>query len=750
MVESMVASWEYTKFDGDNEFRICTFITTEKQRITFLGTGLPQKKGVKYDFTGQFENGKFGRQFKVDSFELIAPKDEDSTINYLASGNFRGIGKKTAQRIFDMFGSDTLNVIENEPEKLLDIRGITITKIENITEDYKIAKDMSELYNFFSKHKLPMQVCGECYKKWGKDALFLLRQSPYDLYKRFHVSFTLTDKMALHEGVYPTHPERVEAAVLYALKEKIASLGHVFLLLDDFYASLLSVLNLNLDSKKVIVIADIIETIKQLRERKVISIIRGNGVHRVYLTKMMEQENDIVSILNQHIKMKQINVDENKMSCYLDEFENMMHIEFATMQRNAIVDALSSPVSIITGGAGTGKTTVLKALVSIYEALFPDNVIALVAPTGRAARNMTEKSGYPASTIHSYLGLTGEFHDNEDVQIGVDFLVIDEASMIDLKLFHILLKSIQLKSQVVIIGDHNQLESVGPGKVLKDLINSKVIPTTILDAIFRQEEDSSIIYNSIKINNGEHDFAYDDKFVFYDENDTGIIKAKLLEQHLAEVYRLGGSENVQIISPLREKGELSALAINKQVQKALNPSSKGITVNGVLLSIGDKVIQGKNGKVIMNGDIGYVKAMEYDGDNPILVIQFDEDIVKYDKTDLQKFKIALAYAITVHKSQGSEFEVLIMPITWEHRSMLRRNLFYTAVTRARCKVALIGDMTAAKYAIDNNKTMLRNTTLCQKLARACCQSAVPALGQLALGQLALDNQENQLSLFNAS
>ncbi len=670
----------------------------------------------------------YGKQFNVSAYKLIVPSTINGIKAFLSSGVIRGIGEKMAKRIVDKFGLQTLEIIQKNPEKLLEIEGIGKRKLKPIIESYNENMGVKNIIIALAPYGISPKLSMKIYKKYGENSLEIVRSNPYQLIDDIvGIGFKVADEIASQCGIEKNSKYRIEQGIIHTLKNSINN-GHTFLPEDLVRNESMKLLEVTED--------EIDESLFELALSRKIVLERYGEINIVYMAKYHKAELEVckklISLSSREIDDLKIDIDKE-----LEEFQEKEGIELAVAQKQAVRSAFQNGVMVLTGGPGTGKTTTINTIIRLFK--LNKNKVLLAAPTGRAAKRMTETTGEEAKTIHRLLEMAFDLDDrlifskNEDEPIDADVVIVDEASMIDIFLMDSLLKAIGSKTRLIIVGDADQLPSVGAGNVLGDIISSGVITTVRLTEIFRQAQESDIVVNAHRINHGEDIIANkkDTDFFFINkENDEEILEEikSLVSGRLEKYYKLDSLKDIQVLSPMR-KGIAGVNNINVELQKVLNPhyqARQEVELMKRVFRVGDKVMQIKNvysrtwsneagtdqGEGIYNGDIGYIYHIDKSAKN-IYIIFDDYKIFKYKFDELDE--IEHCFCTTVHKSQGSEFQVVIMPMTWGPPMLLSRNLLYTTVTRAKKLVVIVGQKKYLDYMISNNKNSDRYSNLGYKL-----------------------------------
>ncbi|MGU8637886.1 SF1B family DNA helicase RecD2 [Clostridium perfringens] len=708
-----------------------TVIKFRENNIIHTAVGvLPHvKEGQNLKITGSWVNhSQFGKQFKVEECEEILPTSKDGIEKYLSSGIIQGIGPVTAKKIVNKFGEDTLNILDNNIERLKEIEGIGKKKLETIIESYREQRELKNITIFLQTHGLSVNQCLKIYKKYGASSVDTVKNNPYILCDEISgIGFKTSDKIARSLGIEIDSPFRIQSGIRYVINEFCAN-GHTFMPKDELIKEASNVLTVS---------GDIIEeNIKNAALDRKIKLEKVNDKEVVFTIPNYYCELGITNrILTLAISnFQDISVDVDHL---ILQFEKKNNITFAESQKDAIISAFQNGIEIITGGPGTGKTTIIKCIIEIFETC--GLKVLLGAPTGRAAKRMSESTGKEATTIHRMLDM-GVFEKEESVfvtnaeehSLEADVVIIDEASMIDITLMNALLKSIKVGTRLIIVGDVDQLPSVGAGNVLNDFIESGFTKVVRLKEIFRQGKESMIVVNAHKINKGEMPKLNEkgtDFFFIRNDIQEGILNTiiDLINTRLPKFNSNWDKlKSIQVLVPMK-KGVLGVTNLNERIQNVLNPKApykKEKEFRSMVFREGDKVMQIKNnyslkwtriagkgeheGSGVFNGDMGFIESIDLEG-KKLAIIFDDERRVIYDFMYLDE--LDLAYAITIHKSQGSEFPVVIIPAYMGAPLLMNRNLLYTGITRAKEMVVVVGIPKALKYMVDNTRSMERYSSL---------------------------------------
>ena len=692
--------------------------------VTVVGNLMAPTPGEILKLKGEWTNHpKYGEQFKIVHYKTTVPASVYGIQKYLGSGLIKGIGPVMAKRIVKTFGEQTLDIIEDEIDKLEQVTGIGRKRIKMIRKAWDDQKEIRDVMLFLQGHGVSSGYATKIFKQYGDRSIQVVKENPYRLATDiFGIGFVTADHIAERLGFDKNSQLRSEAGILYVLHQ-LADEGNVYFPFEPLIDKCKEILGVEGE-----IIVKAVDTIANEKKIVVEKINERTGelkkTNRVYLTKFHVTETGIASRIKALLKApKSIrNFDSSKAASWVQE---QLSIDLAENQVQALRSASENKIMVITGGPGTGKTTIINALLKIFSGLKVR--IMLAAPTGRAAKRMSEATGYEAKTIHRLLEYSirkGGFQKDDEHPLECDLIIVDEASMIDTILMYHLLKAIPLKATFILVGDVNQLPSVGAGNVLRDIIASDIIPVVRLNEIFRQAKESQIIVNAHKINNGLLPYPTPsgpkDDFYFIEQEDPENVLRIILELVSDRVPRRFGFDpvnDIQVLSPMH-KGTVGAGNLNLELQRQLNPNEDGVTRGNRAFRTGDKVMQIKNNydKEVFNGDIGRVTRV--DPELREVDISFDGGNVPYDFTDLDE--IVLAYAVSVHKSQGSEYPAIIIPLLTQHYMLLQRNLIYTAITRGKKLVIVVGTRKALAIGVKNDKTRKRYTFLEQRLRSPDC------------------------------
>jgi len=690
-------------------------------RFVAVGYDLPRTDAIKMELDGEWINGKYGPQFQVSSWHELVPPTIEGILGYLSSGLLKGVGPKTAEEIVQRFGTDSLHVIENQPEKLLSIRGITEEKLEEIKAGYAESKAVRDLMTVMAPFKLTPKTAMKIYEHFGPDGAALLRKSFYQLCQIPGFGFRRVDAIVVKSGGDLQDPMRVQGALFYALEKSRSEGGHLYLEAEKLLGEALMLLNEKIPQlDQRLQRPQLAQELRAMVERNVVASKKGN----IYLPHVFNQESETARKV---AEMALERTEPVNLHPVMERVKGRLGITLSPRQCEGVEMVFRHNLSIITGGPGTGKSTILKAVIEAYRELYPDHAIALGAPTGKASRRMAETTGMGnAATLHSLLGLHGEDSGwQEKKQLEADFLVVDEASMVDMWLAYQLFARLKPETKVLIVGDADQLESVGAGSVFRELIQCGVVPVTVLDQIFRQGSDSLIPYNAKFIREGSGQLHYGRDFSLT-EAESQEETAALIRVLYRGALKYTAMGQVQILTPFRATGDASANSLNTAIQAEINPpdiSKPELSNGGRLFRLGDRVMQIKNdydvalydedgqqaAAGVFNGEVGVVSRVQ----PGMITVCFDGRYADYPLESLGELE--LAYATTIHKAQGSEYDTVIVPILPAHRILLSRNLLYTAITRAKRRVVLVGMKKAICMAVGKCGTGKRNTLLGERI-----------------------------------
>jgi len=714
-------------FQSDKDgYKIMSFSTSEED-IIVVGTFPGIDEGENLVIQGEYiEHATYGRQFKAHSYKVSEPTDIASIERYLASGAIKGIGKVTAKRIIAKFKDDTLRIMEEEPDKLAKVKGISLKKAIAISDQIIEKKELRDVIIFLDGYGIKSNMALRIYGEYGNLVYSIIRENPYRLADDIDgIGFKTADKIALKMNIALDSDFRIRSAIIYGLTEGAAR-GHTFIRKENLSRVVEQLLEIEIDSLDAHLMNLVIDKRIVVKE------------DRVYLTYYYQMEMRCADML---LKLDNtFYIEDEKFEEAIARVEERQNIELDSLQKDAVKVAIKSGVCVLTGGPGTGKTTTIKTMIEFFELEGLD--IFLAAPTGRAAKRMTEATGRGARTIHRMLEVKGAsdsdngaafFDRNEDNPLECDVIIIDEMSMVDIGLYYNLLRAIEPGVRLIMVGDTNQLPSVGAGNVLKDIIASDAFPVVTLDKVFRQSNESDIVTNAYKINGGEHvvlDNKSKDFFFIERENVSAVINTTVdLVKNKLPKYVDALSEEIQVLTPSKKNGLLCSNELNKVLQERLNPpsSSKKVYEYGDrVFREGDKVMQIKNnyqiewkeysdynvvvesGTGVFNGDMGVVTMI--DVVTKTLRVMFDDNrSVDYQFSQLDELEHA--YAVTVHKSQGSEYPAVVITLLRTPVPLMIRNILYTAVTRAKKCVVIVGDKDVFYRMVDNEEIDKRNSSL---------------------------------------
>ena len=672
-------------------------------QVKAVGYCLPIADNLRYELQGHWsKNPKHGVQFEVENYDEVITPTKEGIIAYLSSGQIKGIGPKMAEKIYDAFGLTALDVLDKEPERLLAISGISTAKLKKICDSYLANRGARDVVAFLTPHGITPNRAVKLYKEYGDRAMDIVKNHPYQLCEIAGIGFKTADRIAMSMGFDQLSVERVDEGILYALTDAEGK-GHLCMEKHAFIKACLKVLDTPQLTEDMVAN----RAARLVYSGKLVSY-QGN----VYRSKTAYAESNLAELLSRQLRSARSH-SYGDLDAALDAEELRMKVKFAPEQREAVKMALTQGVSVI-----TGKSMILRAILDIYRRHNPGKEICLCAPTGRAARRMEQATGLGASTVHKALGLlAGEDGDYGEPQaLDADIILVDEVSMMDIYLAGRLLEAVKSRAQVVLIGDSDQLPSVGPGAVLSEMIASERIPVVRLDKVFRQNDGSRIAVNAKLIRHGNLSLEYGNDFRFVDSANLSDSASRIAELYMQEVARYG-VDNVAMLSPYRQKTETGVNALNEMLRELVNPPDEGkpeVVCGKRKFRVGDKVMQVKNFEDVSNGDIGYIRNIFKFGDETTVCVDFgDGRNMEYDSSELDM--LDLGYASTIHKAQGAEYQSVIINLQCAHHIMLTRPLIYTAITRGKDRVIIVGERRALCISIKKTDIEKRGTCLAHRL-----------------------------------
>ncbi len=740
----------------DNHYTVARFRPNDRGRLfrddltTIVGALPGVHVGELLLVEGEWETDpRYGRQLHVTTFTQRLPASTEGMIRYLSSGLIKGIGPKKAERIVEHFGEQTLAIIEQQPERLSEIKGISVKDREQIAKSWAEQSEIKELHLFLQSHDVSMNLATRIYKQYGQESIKVIRENPYQLAQEvMGIGFRTADEIAVKLGLPRDSIDRLATGLKYVLSQAANDDGHCFLPEGELLRRASDILQAPYES--------LVVAMEQLRGERDVFIeppqpmqlalhsqpTNGNEPpadesevestepqSRIYYGPFWHAENGSARILRNllHTSSKLPPVPQQHWDAVFNYLAQNRSMHLTEKQREAVQMAYDKKISILTGGPGTGKSTSIRALLMILRKRKID--VALAAPTGRAAKRLTEATGsvsFQAKTLHRLLEYApgdNSYARNEDNPLPYQFVIVDEVSMVDILLFYHLLKALPREAHLLLVGDADQLPSVGPGNVLRDLLRSEAVPTVRLTELFRQAQQSQIVVNAHRINAGQMPhLKAEQKTDFYFLAEEDPIRAQhivldLVQRRLPSHFHLHPTSDIQVLSPMY-KGPLGVHSLNEELQARLNPKAIAeLEWGGRTLRVGDKVMQVRNNydKGVFNGDVGWIRTINKE--DSTLKVEFLEEagplLVSYEFHELDE--LVLAYAITVHKSQGSEYPAVIVPLVNQHYMLLQRNLLYTAITRAKKLCILVGQPRALEVAVKNDRVALRNTALAERL-----------------------------------
>lgn len=726
--------------NSDNGYTVMTLVA-EGEEVTCVGMCKGLGQGENISAEGEYiEHPVYGRQFKIQTYETVAPTDRAGMERYLGSGAIRGVGEALAARIVKKFGDDTFRIIEEEPERLAEVKGISERKAQEIAVQMEEKKDLREALVYLQQYGISNTLAVKIYNTYGMEMYSVMRENPYRLAEDVSgVGFRIADEIAGRIGIHTDSDYRIRSGILYTLLQAVGE-GHCFLPLELLLhraAELLGVSEENIRPQVDNLIMD----------RKLVA--KGDAVFAAaYYYAELNCANMLRNLNIPMLEAENLPAQDMAIRKRLERMAENLSMELDELQLKAVEESIKNGLFILSGGPGTGKTTTINMIIRYFESEGMD--IFLAAPTGRAAKRMTEATGFEAKTIHRLLELNSALSDddtrranferNQENPLEADVVIIDEMSMVDIQLFQALLKAILPGTRLILVGDVDQLPSVGPGQVLRDLMNSEAFPMVTLEKIFRQAGESDIVVNAHRINKGEQ-IALDNKsrdFFLLERNDVNVIYKHMIQliREMLPKYVNATPFDIQVLTPMR-KGSLGCETLNGILQRYLNPADphkKEHSYGNTVFREGDKVMQIKNnyqleweivgrynipidkGMGVFNGDMG--RVLEINETMSTLLVEFDDGRrVNYPFSGLEELE--LSYAITIHKSQGSEYPAVILPLLGGPRMLFNRNLLYTGITRARNCVTILGSSETVRNMIDNVSENRRYTALESRIREIC-------------------------------
>ncbi len=717
----------------DNGYTVLHLLTQEGE-LTCVGFFKTMDQGETIEAQGDYSLHQiYGKQFKIEQYKILPPSDEISVERYLSSGAVKGVGEALARRIVKAFGADTYRIIEEEPERLAEVKGISLRKAREIAASVYEKRDARDAMTFLQGYGISNTLALRIYETYGMGLYGIMRENPYRLAEDIQgVGFRIADEIAAKIGIHTDSDYRIRSGLLYTL-QRAGGEGHCYLPADKLLSDAGELLELDPS-----LMEPQLQNLAMDKKLVIKMPVSGETQRRVYAASFYYAELNCARLLHDlNIRETLLPAEEEALLKKIDQVEKELSITLDALQERSVLESIRNGVFILSGGPGTGKTTTINAIIRYFLSQGMD--ISLAAPTGRAAKRMTEATGYEARTIHRLLelsstveleGKAARFERNEENPLEADVIIVDEMSMVDIFLFQSLLKAIPVGARLIMVGDVNQLPSVGPGQVLADLIKSRAFETVTLEKIFRQAQESDIVLNAHRIHAGQEP-VLDNKsrdFFFLERNDVNVIYKHMIQLILDKLPRYVNASpyDIQVLTPMR-KGKLGVETLNGILQKYLNPpdaKKQECRIGDTLFREGDKVMQIKNnyqlawevvsrynipidqGMGIFNGDIGVIRSI--DDYAKEVVVEFDEHRrVTYPYAGLDE--IELAYAVTIHKAQGSEYPAVIMPLLSGPQMLFNRNLLYTGVTRARTCVTILGSRATLLAMIANNQENRRYT-----------------------------------------
>ena len=726
--------------NSDNGYTVMTLVT-EGEEVTCVGMCKGLGQGENISAEGEYiEHPVYGRQFKIQTYETVAPTDRAGMERYLGSGAIRGVGEALAARIVKKFGDDTFRIIEEEPERLAEVKGISERKAQEIAVQMEEKKDLREALVYLQQYGISNTLAVKIYNTYGMEMYSVMRENPYRLAEDVSgVGFRIADEIAGRIGIHTDSDYRIRSGILYTLLQAVGE-GHCFLPLELLLRRASELLGVSEENIRP-------QVDNLIMDRKLVA--KGDAVFAAaYYYAELNCANMLRNLNIPMLEAENLPAQDMAIRKRLERMAENLSMELDELQLKAVEESIKNGLFILSGGPGTGKTTTINMIIRYFESEGMD--IFLAAPTGRAAKRMTEATGFEAKTIHRLLELNSALSDddtrrasferNQENPLEADVVIIDEMSMVDIQLFQALLKAILPGTRLILVGDVDQLPSVGPGQVLRDLMNSEAFPMVTLEKIFRQAGESDIVVNAHRINKGEQ-IALDNKsrdFFLLERNDVNVIYKHMIQliREMLPKYVNATPFDIQVLTPMR-KGSLGCETLNGILQRYLNPADphkKEHSYGNTIFREGDKVMQIKNnyqleweivgrynipidkGMGVFNGDMG--RVLEINETMSTLLVEFDDGRrVNYPFSGLEELE--LSYAITIHKSQGSEYPAVILPLLGGPRMLFNRNLLYTGITRARNCVTILGSSETVRNMIDNVSENRRYTALESRIREIC-------------------------------
>ena len=679
--------------------------------ITVVGYYLPIMERMQVDMSGRWKkDAKYGLQFMMESYEEIIEPGKKGIVSYLSSGLIRGIGKRLAERIYNTFGDDTLTILDNDPDRIREVPGINSRRSEQLRDSYLETRSARRIITMLAPLDISAGQAVRLQKELGSKAEELLKERPYEVFERGMLSFDAADRLAEHRGIPRTAPERVAAGLLHTL-ETVEQRGHLCLHKERFIQQAVELLRTP-GLNRMTVANEAFEMLKANR-----LALYQNYAYRPVMAKAEDGVAQCVREMLQRNSLPYIGDLDDE----IDQQQKELGFILAEEQRQAVKTALASPICIISGGPGTGKTSIQRIFLNIYRKAFPNADIICCAPTGRAARRLEQSTGLPACTVHKALNLTAGETNTLTIpeQVDADLVLVDEVSMLDMAMTWYLFHALPPMCRLVLVGDADQLPSVGPGAVLSEMLRCGRVPMVMLDKVFRQSEGSLIAENAQRIRHGDTSIQFDGDFQFWSSADIQQSAQWLEKLYMQEVDRYG-VDNVALLTPFRAKTETGVRSMNERLRALVNPpgvNKPELFLGQRVFRLGDKVMQTRNREEVSNGDIGYIRKIERDNDGFLVEVDFHDDrIVSYEDNESLSH-LDLAYATTIHKSQGGQYDSVLLSIQNCHGRMLKRPLVYTGLTRAKRRAQIVGDWQAVIRAIQTTDTERRNTLLSARITQ---------------------------------